>query len=59
MIKGRIFDGAILDRLNLPSIANIQTIFLKTKSSFAITVPRAYFKTLNHQLLLQHIQALP
>ncbi len=31
MFKGRIFDGAILDRLNLPSIANIQTVFQKNK----------------------------
>ena len=32
MFKGRIFDGAILDRLNLPSTANIQTVFQKNKS---------------------------
>ena len=36
MIKGRIFDGAILDRLNLPSIANIQTVFQKNKYFFII-----------------------
>ena len=52
MIKGRIFDGAILDRLNLPSIAKIQTVFQKNKSFCNFYALGVYFKTPNHQLLL-------
>ena len=59
MIKGRIFDGAILDRLNLPSIANIQTVFQKNKYFCNFYALGVYFKTPNHQLPLQHSQVLP
>ena len=52
MIKGRIFDGAILDRLNLPSIANIQTVFQKNKYFCNFYALGVYFKTPNHQLPL-------